>query len=90
MNILSFKYTKSDGMVSERTLLVSQEPTKLYAGTDISSLSAEEQVAYINKVSEAKEVYLDAIKTINEIFDLNFNYRQFKPECMTDIIKEDI
>lgn len=90
MKIISFKYTKADGKQSARTLLVSAEPTKLYAGTDITSLSAEEQVQYINEVQLAKDVYLESLKRINDTYDLNFNYRQFKPESMTDAVEEDI
>lgn len=88
MNILNFKYTKADGTTSQRVLAVSVEPTKLYAGTDISSLEAEDQVEYITMINKAKEAYLEAVKSINNAFDLNFNYRQFKPECMTEIVKE--
>lgn len=90
MKTLTFKYTKADGKVSERVLLVSAEPTKLYAGTDISSLSDEDQVAYINDVAEAKDLYLQMIKSLNDKYDLNFNFRQFKPESMSDIVEEDI
>lgn len=90
MNIITFKYTKADGKTSQRTLLVSAEPTKLYAGTDISVLEPADQVSYCNEVALAKEVYLAALKKINDEYDLNFNYRQFKPECMNDIVREDI
>lgn len=90
MKTLTFKYTKADGKQSNRTIVVSNEPTKLYAGTDISSLSMEDQALYINAVNVAKEDYLDKLKAINNSFDLNFNYRQFKPECMSDIVEEDI
>lgn len=90
MKIISFKYTKSDGKVSDRTIVVTAEPTKLYAGTDISSLDAEAQVSYINEVQLAKDVYLEALKKVNDAYDLNFNYRQFKPEAMADIVEEDI
>ncbi len=90
MKTLTFKYTKADGKYSNRVLVVSAEPNKFFAGTDISSLSDEDQVAYINAVQKAKDVYLDAIKDINDHFDLNFNYRQFDPAKMLDVIEEDI
>ena len=90
MKIISFKYTKADGKQSDRTLLVSAEPTKLYAGTDITSLDAEDQVSYVNEVQLAKDMYLEMLKNINNTYDLNFNYRQFKPEAMAEIVEEDI
>lgn len=90
MKILSFDYKDAKGKDSKRVLMVSAEPTTLYAGTDISSLNDGDQVAYIEYVELAKEKYLEALKDINHQFDLNFNYRQFKPESMTNIVEEEI
>ena len=90
MNILTFTYTKSPDSVSERVLVVSAEPNKMYKGTDISSLSQERQAEYIRQVSAAKEEYLEYIKGLNNDFDLNFNFRQFDPAKMTNIVREDI
>lgn len=88
MNIITFKYAKADGTTSNRTLAVAVEPTKLYGGTDISSLSQEDQAVYALRVNEAKNKYLEELKALNDVFDLNFNYRQFKPEGMTEIVRE--
>lgn len=90
MNILTFTYTKSPDSISERVLVVSAEPNKMYKGTDISSLSMEDQALYIEAVKAAKEKYLEAVKTLNDEFDLNHNFRQFDPAKMTNIVREDI
>ena len=90
MKIISFKYTKADGKTSNRVIALSNEPTTLYAGTDITSLDAEDQVSYANEVQLAKDMYLEMLKNINNTYDLNFNYRQFKPENMANIVTEDI
>lgn len=90
MNILTFKYTKADGKESQRTLVVSAEPTKLYAGTDISELEPCDMVMYCEELQKAKEEYLAAVTDINAQFDLNHSYRQFKPECMSNIVKESL
>lgn len=90
MNILTFDYTKSDGKTSKRVLLVSQEPTHLYAGTDISSLEPADQAMYCEAVQKAKDAYLEALKVINDDFDMNFNYRQFTPSKMHNIVQEEI
>ena len=90
MNILTFTYTKTPDSVSERVLVVSAEPNKMYKGTDISNLSMEDQAKYIEMANEAKEMYLDMIKKLNDVFDLNHNFRQFDPAKMTNIVREDI
>ena len=90
MKTITFKYTKADGKQSDRVVVVSNEPNKFYSGTDISELAVEEQGEYIAAVATAKELYLEMLKKINDTFDLNHNYRQFKPENMADIVAEDI
>lgn len=90
MNILTFTYTKPDGSTSERVLVPSAEPNKMYKGTDISSLDEDTQCDYIDQITNAKNVYLEAIKEINAKYDLNHNFRQFDPAKMTNIVREDI
>lgn len=88
MKTLSFKYTKADGKTSDRVIVVSNEPNKFYSGTDISELDTEDQGAYIAAVAVAKDLYLEMLKNINDTFDCNHKYRQFKPENMADIVSE--
>ena len=90
MKILSFDYTKADGKTSARTVVVFAEPTKLYAGTDISSLDEEDQALYVSQIQTAQEIYLDMIAQANKTFDLKYNYRQFKPENMANVEEEEI
>ena len=88
MNIITFDYTKTDGKTSKRVVLLSAEPTHLYAGTDISSLEQADQAMYIEAVQKAKDAYLEALKAINDEFDMNFNFRQFTPSKMHGIVQE--
>ena len=88
MKTLVFNYTKADGKVSHRVLAVSNEPTKNYSGTDISELDTDAQVDYLMAVNAAKNAYLEALKSINDKFDLNHNYRQFNPENMSNVVSE--
>ena len=90
MHILTFNYTKTDGKKSKRVIAVHNTPQKLYAGTDISTLSMEDQALYAIKVQKAKDAYLEVVKHINDEFDLNYNFRQFKPELMSEIVEEHI
>lgn len=90
MNILNFKYTKSDGKTTDRVLLIHGAPSKLYAGTDISSLDMEAQVSYSQAVQAAKDIYLATVKALNDQYDLNYNYRQFDPTKMSEVVEEEI
>ena len=90
MKTLTFKYTDAKGKESSRVLLVSAEPTDLISGTDITVLEPQDQVQYIDEVAAAKAIYLERIKELNQEFDINFSFRQFKPANMKDVITEDI
>lgn len=90
MKIISFTYTKSPDEVSERTLVIASEPTKMFSGTDISSLDMDDQVAYLNKLEKARADYMEDIAMINAKFDLRHNFRQFDPAKMTNIVREEI
>lgn len=85
MKTITFKYTKDNGDVSQRTLVVSTEPVKNVSGVDISELEAVDQAAYVEEVKKAHLIYLEMLSQINEEFDVVRNYRQFKPAGMTDI-----
>lgn len=90
MTILTFDYTKSDGKKSKRVLLISGEPTHLFSGSDISHLMPQDQVEYSNAISAAKADYLMKLAEINAEFDMNYSFRQFKPDNMTNIVREEI
>ena len=85
MKTITFTYTKENGDVSRRTLVVSTEPVKNVSGIDISELEGVDQAAYVEEVKKAHMIYLDMLSQINEEFDVVKNYRQFKPEGMSDI-----
>ena len=90
MNTITFQYTKADGSTSKRMLRVTAEPNKMYKGTDITSLSPDDQVAYLEAITAAKEEYLATIANLNIVYDLQHNFRQFDPAKMTNIVAEDI
>ncbi len=90
MTITTFTYTKADGKISNRVLAGVSKPNKFVSGTDVTELPQEQQVLYAMAIQEAKTAYLEAIKVINDKFDVNHNFRQFKPECMTNVVEEDI
>lgn len=85
MKTITFKYTKDNGDVSNRVLVVATEPVKNVGGIDISELEGVDQAAYVEEVKKAQLIYLEMLAQINEEFDVVKNYRQFKPAGMSDI-----
>ena len=77
MKTLTFKYTKKDGSVSERTLLAMVTPGDKYAGIDVSELYPTEAEDFILEVKKAHEQFLMRLAFLQTKFDINHSYRQF-------------
>lgn len=88
MNIISFDYTKADGKVSKRVISPIVVPNKMYEGTDISELEAEDQVMYCQELGKLQDAYKAQIMALQEKFDLNNRYRRFDPVKMTSVVQE--
>lgn len=77
MKTLTFKYTKKDGSVSERTLLAMVTPGDKYAGIDVSELDPVDAGRFMEEANEAYNNFLNHINSLQSKFDLNHSYRQF-------------
>lgn len=84
MEIKSFKYTKANGDVSRRDVLVITNPSNMLRGMDITELSDEAQVELANEVSKAYDEFLQKTAEIYEAFDVRRNFRQFDILKMTE------
>ena len=85
-----FDYTDSKGKESTRQLRVTNKPSTLYAGTDLSELGHEDLAAYAIRYDELHEAFINALTKLDNEFDLNHKFRQFKPESMTNVTTEEI
>ena len=88
--IYSFKYTDARGKVTDRVLMAHVLPSTMYAGTDITELDEEQRGLFIAEVDAAKDKFAKEMQAIIDKHDLNYKYRQFRSEKMTDITKETI
>ena len=85
MKFMQFMYTKSPGDQSERAVLVTQEPTQLVAGIDVSELPETEFEAFTREMRELKNRQHEEMMLLVAKHDLKHNYRQFTPSKMTNI-----
>lgn len=90
MHIKSFKYTKADRTVSNRTVLVLKDPGKFVEGYDIGELEPHEQAMFANEINTLHDEYIAKLNAICADYDMNYRYRQFKPESMSDIEIENL
>lgn len=88
VQIKTFDYTKASGEVSQRDVLVLQEPGNMMQGIDISELNQEDQAAYAVYMSRLHDDYLDKIAALNKEYDVINRYRKFDPLKMTNVSEE--
>ena len=90
MLVHTFDYCDAKGRKTTRTVAIHTLPTTLYGGTDISELEPADMAQYVIELDKLKTAYASAVAKLNEDFDLNHRFRQFKPEQMTNVTTEDI
>lgn len=85
LKLNKFKYTKDSGEVSERTVIVTVEPTKNLSGIDISEMEDHSQVvALLEEIEAANKEHLEKLKELYKKYDVQYRYRQFKPENISN------
>ena len=85
---MEFKYTKANGDVSERALIVTQEPVKLLAGIDVTELPEAQFAEFTNEYRKIKDRQHQEMLELQAKYDLTHNYRQFTPERMSEVVTE--
>lgn len=90
MKLVEFKYTKSDGAVSERAVIELQQPSKHFEGIDVSELPEAEFAVFVQEFRELKNAQHAATMELLAKHDLKHNYRRFLPEQMAAVTSEHI
>ena len=88
MKFVEFTYTKANGDVSDRAVIVTQEPTKLMSGIDVSQLPEADFALFTQEMSALKNRQHQEIMDLMEKHDLKHNFRQFTPEKMSNVQSE--
>jgi hypothetical protein len=77
MKTITFKYTKKDGSVSERTLLAMVTPGDKYAGIDVSELDPYMAGKFMEEAEAAHLDYISKLTQLQAKYDIVHAYRQF-------------
>lgn len=88
MKILSFKYEKANGSVSNRVVLEMQDVTKHVQAIDLTELEVEDQASFAAEVSKLMDVFKAGLAKLEDEYDVKNRYRQFDPAKMSDIQKD--
>lgn len=85
MKTLTFKYTKRDGSVSERTLQAFTQPTDKYFGIDVSELDPETAAEFIAEMRTLEDEYKEFQAVIIAKYELYNSYRQFLKDGVSEL-----
>lgn len=90
MKLQEFTYTKADGTISQRAIIVTSEPTKNISGYDVTQLSESEFAEFVEAYRVLKDRQLQETMELLSKFELNNSYRNFIPERMSNITTEHV
>lgn len=85
MKTITFKYTKKDKSVSERTLLALVTPGDKYAGIDVSELDPVDANNFMTQANELHAEYIAKLAKLQVKFDLEHNFRQFLASGVSEL-----
>ena len=84
MKLTEFTYTKRNGDVSQRAVLVTQEPNKFLQGVDVSELDNEDLGELITKLRALEDRVQAERAALMAEYDLTYSFRQFDPQLISD------
>lgn len=90
MKLKEFTYTKANGEVSKRALIVTQEPKTNVAGFDVSNMDFDDYADFTLDYEDLALKHSEEMKELCARYDITHNYRQFIPANMTDVTATNI
>lgn len=82
MKLVEFQYTKQNGDVSQRAVVVTHEPQQNLGGIDVTQLGDDDFVAFIDEYRAIKNRQHEELMQLMQKHDLKHNFRQFIPNKM--------
>ena len=90
MRLKEFTYTKANGEVSKRALVVTQEPRTNIAGFDVTNMEYEYCADFTSEYKDLLYKHTTELAELTARYDLTHNYRQFIPANMSEVTTETI
>lgn len=90
MKLKTFTYCDQKGKVTNRTVLVVQEPTDKVSAIDVSEQDDETIVNFAISYEAARQAFLSQVAALEKQYDLCHRFRQFFPDQMSMTVSEEI
>jgi len=90
MKLKTFVYEDLKGKVSNRTVLVVQEPTTKLSGIDVTESDDETIVNFALAYETARQAFLAEVSALQTQYELRHRFRQFFETKMDGVVTEEI
>ena len=77
MKYTEFTYTDAKGKVTNRKVLVIQEPSNKLMGIEVSEIDVADRAAFAAEYDKLLQQFIDAVEDLKADFDVKHNLRQF-------------
>lgn len=85
MKFAAFKYTDAKGKITQRKLLVIDQPSNKLTGIDVTELEAEAAQQLAREYDRLLDNFRQSVLELQVDFDVRNNFRQFLQERMTSV-----
>ena len=90
MKLKTFVYEDLKGNITNRTVLVVQEPTTKLSGIDVTSETDETIVSFAISYETARQAFLAQVAALETQYDLKHRFRQFFETKMDGVVTEEV
>ena len=77
MKLAKFTYTDVKGKITDRTVLVTSEPSDKLKGIDMSEVAHDDMFDFTNEYTALQQTFHAAVEALKTEYDLKHNFRQF-------------
>ena len=77
MKYTEFTYTDAKGKVTNRKVMVIQEPSNKLIGIEMGEMEPEDRVAFMAEYNNLLQQFIEAVNDLKADFDVTHNLRQF-------------
>lgn len=90
MKLKEFVYEDLKGKITNRKVLVIQEPTSKLSGIDVTEQDDETIVNFALAYETARQAFLAEVAALESQYDLRHRFRQFFETKMDGVVTEEI
>lgn len=77
MKFAKFKYTDTKGKITNRQVLIVQEPSDKLLAFDVAELNETEVEEFSEQYDAAKQAFIAQVEALKQQYDLKHSFRQF-------------